>query len=34
MGQLPSLPMLLLGIWLWSMAYRQRTPSGNFVAAQ
>jgi phosphatidylglycerol:prolipoprotein diacylglycerol transferase len=34
MGQLLSLPMLLLGIWLWSVAYRQRTPSGNFVAVQ
>jgi phosphatidylglycerol:prolipoprotein diacylglycerol transferase len=34
MGQLLSLPMLLLGIWLWSMAYRQRIPSGNFVAVQ
>ena len=29
-----SLPMLLLGIWLWIVAHRLRTPSGNFVAAQ
>jgi prolipoprotein diacylglyceryltransferase len=34
MGQLLSLPMLLVGIGLWSAAYRQRTASGNFVAAQ
>ncbi|HEX2789783.1 MAG TPA: prolipoprotein diacylglyceryl transferase [Steroidobacteraceae bacterium] len=34
MGQLLSLPMLLLGMWLWVVAYRQNTPSGNFVAVQ
>jgi phosphatidylglycerol---prolipoprotein diacylglyceryl transferase len=34
MGQLLSLPMLLLGIGLWLAAYRQRAPSGNFAAAQ
>ncbi|HEY5020451.1 MAG TPA: prolipoprotein diacylglyceryl transferase [Steroidobacteraceae bacterium] len=30
MGQLLSLPMLLLGIAMMIAAYRQRTPSGNF----
>ena len=34
MGQVLSLPMLLLGVWLWVVAYRQNTPSGNFVAVQ
>ena len=34
MGQLLSLPMLLTGLVLWFIAYRQRTPSGNFAAAQ
>jgi phosphatidylglycerol:prolipoprotein diacylglycerol transferase len=33
MGQLLSLPMLLFGIALLVIAYRQRTPSGNFVPA-
>jgi phosphatidylglycerol---prolipoprotein diacylglyceryl transferase len=33
MGQLLSLPMLLLGIFLLAVAYRERIPSGNFVAA-
>jgi prolipoprotein diacylglyceryltransferase len=31
MGQLLSLPMLILGIALMMIAYRQRVPSGNFV---
>jgi phosphatidylglycerol:prolipoprotein diacylglycerol transferase len=30
MGQLLSLPMLLLGIGMMVFAYRQRAPSGNF----
>jgi phosphatidylglycerol:prolipoprotein diacylglycerol transferase len=34
MGQVLSLPMLLLGVWLWVVAYRQNTPSGNFVAVR
>lgn len=34
MGQLLSLPMLLVGIGLWVAAYRRSTPSGNFVPAQ
>jgi phosphatidylglycerol:prolipoprotein diacylglycerol transferase len=34
MGQLLSLPMLLAGIALLLIAYRQRVPSGNFVPAQ
>jgi phosphatidylglycerol:prolipoprotein diacylglycerol transferase len=34
MGQVLSLPMLLLGVGLWTAAYRQRAPSGNFAAAQ
>ncbi|HEY6452785.1 MAG TPA: prolipoprotein diacylglyceryl transferase, partial [Steroidobacteraceae bacterium] len=33
MGQVLSLPMLLLGIGMVLYAYRQRTPSGNFAAA-
>ena len=31
MGQLLSLPMLLLGVAALIIAYRERTPSGNFV---
>jgi phosphatidylglycerol---prolipoprotein diacylglyceryl transferase len=34
MGQLLSLPMLLLGIAMMAVAYRQRAPSGNFLPAQ
>jgi phosphatidylglycerol:prolipoprotein diacylglycerol transferase len=34
MGQLLSLPMLLLGIGLWIAAYSRPAPSGNFVPAQ
>ncbi len=34
MGQLLSLPMLLVGIGLWVAAYRRPTPSGNFLPAQ
>ena len=34
MGQLLSLPMLVLGIAMLLVAYRQRTPSGNFVPVQ
>jgi phosphatidylglycerol:prolipoprotein diacylglycerol transferase len=33
MGQLLSLPMILVGIVLIAIAYRQRVPSGNFVTA-
>jgi phosphatidylglycerol---prolipoprotein diacylglyceryl transferase len=33
MGQLLSLPMILVGIVLIAIAYRQRIPSGNFVRA-
>ena len=34
MGQLLSLPMLLVGIGLWVAAYRQPIASGNFVPAK
>jgi phosphatidylglycerol:prolipoprotein diacylglycerol transferase len=34
MGQLLSLPMLLLGIILMMIAHRQQTPSGNYVTAR
>jgi phosphatidylglycerol:prolipoprotein diacylglycerol transferase len=34
MGQLLSAPMLVLGIAMMLVAYRQRTPSGNFVPVQ
>jgi phosphatidylglycerol:prolipoprotein diacylglycerol transferase len=33
MGQLLSLPMLILGIAMLLTAYRQRSSSGNFVPA-
>jgi phosphatidylglycerol---prolipoprotein diacylglyceryl transferase len=34
MGQLLSLPMILVGIALLAVAYRRRAPSGNFAVAQ
>jgi phosphatidylglycerol:prolipoprotein diacylglycerol transferase len=34
MGQLLSLPMLVLGIAMMLFAYRQRAPSGNYLPAQ
>lgn len=30
MGQLLSLPMILVGLWMLAYAYRSNTPSGNF----
>jgi len=33
MGQVLSLPMLLVGLGLWSVAYRRREPSGNRLPA-
>ena len=34
MGQLLSLPMILVGIALLLIAYRRRIPSGNYVPAE
>ena len=33
-GQLLSLPMIIAGLAMLAWAYRVRTPSGNFAAAQ
>ena len=30
MGQLLSLPMIVAGLWMLAVAYRQRQPSGNY----
>jgi phosphatidylglycerol:prolipoprotein diacylglycerol transferase len=32
MGQLLSLPMIILGVILLVVAYRNRTPSGNYAS--
>jgi phosphatidylglycerol---prolipoprotein diacylglyceryl transferase len=34
MGQILSLPMILVGVWLLVHAYRRRVPSGNLAVAQ
>jgi phosphatidylglycerol:prolipoprotein diacylglycerol transferase len=33
-GQVLSAPMILIGIVLLAVAYRRRTPSGNYAAAR
>ena len=33
MGQILSLPMILIGLAMLAYAYRQRQPSGNFNAS-
>jgi prolipoprotein diacylglyceryltransferase len=30
MGQLLSLPMIVVGAWMLAYAYRNNTPSGNY----
>ena len=29
-GQLLSLPMIIVGLWLLALAYRRNEPSGNY----